>query len=328
MKDVADRLMYTTRLANRWSDLGEVEKAGKVLSETLPIANQDKQGTGILRGFFAAALARFDLPAALDIANEFSGRDKDRILGLMAIRLAAINPSESERLWYDSHRLAGSPYRENLECCWRLAASDPVRARRIADVAAREGNPDYYLILAHGLAPRDKAAARDALQRGLECVNQYQDDPKSNRKLTSFFGFALQLIDQIDPASTAEILWDCLASRPALTNSMTEMGAPSAFLIWLVGHYDQNLAKVLFDPVRARMKFAEDRDLAQMSVEFVAWTLLDPAGAIAAVERLPVNLDRINQTNKARIFVAAMLLHRKRWTLPLFNSPLAFLPGY
>ena len=106
------------------------------------------------------------------------------------------------------------------------------------------------------------------------------------------------------------------------------MGQPSAFLIWLVGHYDQNLAKVLFDPIRARMKSAEDRDLAKMYVEFVAWTSVDLAAAVATVERLPVNLDRINQTNEARIFVAAMLLHRKRWTLPLFNSPLAFLPGH
>ena len=96
---VGDRLRYTAAVANAWCDLGEVEKARKLVAETLPVANQYAEKTDIYRGFFAAALARFDLPAALAMANEFSGRQKDRILGLMAIQLASTNPAEAERLW-------------------------------------------------------------------------------------------------------------------------------------------------------------------------------------------------------------------------------------
>ncbi len=65
--------------------LGETEKARKLIVETLPVAIQYTEKTDIRRGFFAASLARFDLTAALAIANEFSvRRDKDRVLGLMA----------------------------------------------------------------------------------------------------------------------------------------------------------------------------------------------------------------------------------------------------
>ncbi len=63
-----------------------------------------------------------------------------------------------------------------------------------------------------------------------------------------------------------------------------------------------------------------------MHMEFLAWTVLDPAGAIASVEKLPINPDRLDQSGGARLWVAAALTNRERWTLPGFNGPFDFLP--
>ena len=55
----------------------------------------------LLRGWYAARLARFDLPAALAIAKELSIGDRDsatRIYANIAFRLAPENPAEAERV--------------------------------------------------------------------------------------------------------------------------------------------------------------------------------------------------------------------------------------
>ncbi len=95
------RLRLMGDVAERWYELGEIANAQKLFAEGLILANQlpDKSHPG--RRFFAARLARVDLPAALSIARDFpdSGRDpfaKERILRNIAFRLAAENPAEAE----------------------------------------------------------------------------------------------------------------------------------------------------------------------------------------------------------------------------------------
>ena len=275
-------------------------------------------------GVFRRGTARFDLPAAMALANEFSGRrDKDRILGLMAIQLASTNPAEAERLW---NEVRGTVYKESLEGCWRLALSDPVRARRIAAKQAQHGDANYYIVLALGLALRDKAAARDALQQGLDQVDQLMDDPMSDFRVAYFLRIALEVVDQIDPALAADVFWRYLATRPGSVDPRSAVQQTSSLLIGPVARYDRHIARVLFEPIRARMVRAEDSEPGALQPEFEAWTMLDPAGAIAAAEKLPNNPDRLEPFSGGRFQVAAALIDKETWKVSRPNGILDFLP--
>ena len=320
---VGHRLRYVAGVANTWCDLGEVEKARKLVAETLPVAKQYTEKTDIYRGFFAAALARFDLPAAMAMANEFSGRQKDRILGLMAIQLASTNPAEAERLW---NEVRGTLYKESLEGCWRLALSDPIRARRIATKAAQHGDANYYIVLALGLVPRDKAAARDALQQGLDQVDQLMDDPMSEFRVAYVLRIALEVVDQIDSGLAADVFWRYLATRPGSVDPRSAVQQTSSLLIGPVARYDRHIARVLFEPIRARMVRAEDSEPGAVQPEFEAWTMLDPAAAIAAAEKLPINPDRLDAFGGARLQVASALINKETWKVSRPNGILDFLP--
>jgi hypothetical protein len=82
--DPSEQLGLVGSIARRGCGLGEDEKARKLLKETLSIAREHVDKTDISMGFFAASLARFDLPAAMALVRELSNRDKDRVFCLMA----------------------------------------------------------------------------------------------------------------------------------------------------------------------------------------------------------------------------------------------------
>jgi hypothetical protein len=311
-------------VANAWCELGEVEKARKLIAEMLPVANEYTQKTDTSRGFFAAALARFDLPAAMALVNDIRDRrNKERVFGLMAIQLASTNPAEAERLW---NEVTGTVYRESLEGCWRLALSDPVRARRIAaKAAAQRGDENYYIVLALGLAPRDKAAARDALHQGLDHIDQLMDNPLDDSSARSFLQIALEVIDQIDPALAADVFWRYLSTRPSSFDPRIAW-EPSSLVIGHVAMYDRYLARTLFEPIRAKMVRAEDSEPGAVQMDFDDWTMLDPSEAIAAAFRLPINPDRLDQFSSARLQVAAALTNRDRRRYTRSGGILDFLP--
>jgi hypothetical protein len=321
---VGERLRYTAAVANESCELGEVEKAKKLIAETLPVANQYAQKTDIQRGFFAAALARIDLPAALALVDDLGNRrDKERVYGLMAIQLASTNPAEAERLW---NEVTGTVYRERLEGYWRLALSDLIRARRMAArAAAQRGEVNYYIVVALGLSPRDKTAARDALQQGLDHVDPLMEDPLDDSSARSFLQIALEVVDQIDPALAADVFWRYLATRPSSFDPRIPW-EPSSLVIGHVAMYDRNLARTLFEPIRAKMVRAEDSEPGAVQLNFEDWTLLDPSEAIAVALKLPINPDRLDQFSSARLQVAAALTNRDRRRYTRSGGILDFLP--
>ena len=69
-------------VAERWYELGEVDKAKGLCTEGLQIARQLTDKTDLRRGVFAGPLARVDLPAALAIGKEYDecGRSGDALL--------------------------------------------------------------------------------------------------------------------------------------------------------------------------------------------------------------------------------------------------------
>ena len=125
-------------VAERWFELGEVEKAKALFAETRQIAGQVTDKTEFRRGLFAARLARVDLPAALAIVKEFDGtRNQGRILGGISLRLIDKNPAEAERIWIQTE---GKPLRfvpQDPTLCWKMAAVDPAQG------AASHGIPRH-----------------------------------------------------------------------------------------------------------------------------------------------------------------------------------------
>ena len=90
--------------------------------------------------------------------------------------------------------------------------------------------------------------------------------------------------------------------------------------------YDRYLARILFEPIRARMVRAEDSEPGEVQPEFDAWTMLDPSEAIAAALKLPINPDRLDPFSGARLQVAAALTNRDRWRYTRSGGIFDFLP--
>ena len=83
-------------VAERLYELGEKDKAKALFAASVRL----EKDNSLIRGWFAARLARFDLPAALAIARELpaSGTiSAVRVYWNIALRLAAENPAEAER---------------------------------------------------------------------------------------------------------------------------------------------------------------------------------------------------------------------------------------
>jgi hypothetical protein len=309
-----DRLIQIGEVAERWYELGEVGKAKTLFAEGLEIAKQFTDKTDFRRGLFAARLARVDLPAALAIAKDFDGeRQQGRILGSMAYRLVDQNPAEAERVWLETKRMSRMmPMDPTL--CWKMAAVDPARARRIIEaLPLTQWNPHYFLFIALGAKARDEPFALDVFQTGVKGIDRLlQENPERYQHEA---GSLLPVVERIDPSLVPEIFWLDLSSRPAPGNPRMLTAGSASHLITYLAWYDRDVAAALFEPTRARMEQADDADLAGWSIEFRAWALFDPRAAVARLEKLPVDSKLQNHARGARLVVAETLArpHEERW---------------
>ncbi len=153
MKSPEDRLAIYGRIADKLIDLGEKERARKLLDEAVELAGSTVKGNkhGFNLGLVAETLARLDLPAALklldELAREVKKNDKTdrtyvfvKLYGDIARKLAADAPVDAERL-LERIRATGSAdaSRRILATCTSMARSDPARARRIAETMFDSG---------------------------------------------------------------------------------------------------------------------------------------------------------------------------------------------
>ncbi|HEX8203597.1 MAG TPA: carboxypeptidase regulatory-like domain-containing protein, partial [Isosphaeraceae bacterium] len=139
--DPGGRLRGIGRVADRWLDLGASDRATALLREGQAIA-REVPGTDYDRVTLAQALARVDLPAALDLIDRVRADARrtdqidryyifDRGYGEIAYRLAAPAPAEAERVL----GLIRDPFRRDgytAAACPRIAPRDPWRAERLA----------------------------------------------------------------------------------------------------------------------------------------------------------------------------------------------------
>ena len=316
--DPGDRVLQMGEVAERWFELGEVEKAKALFAEGLQIAGQLTDKTDFKRGWFAARLARVDLPAALAIAKDFDGdREQGRILAGIAFRLIDQNPAEAERVWNQMKRLS-RPVATDPTLCWKMATVDPARARRcIESVVGTQLRPELYLVLALGSKARDASASREAFQAGLDGIDrQLRERPEL---YLPDAGTLLPIVERIDPGLVPEIFWRDVSSRLPAGNPRKLGNDSPSYLITHLAWYDREVAAALFEPSRARMSSPGDDVAAPSDIELAmaywAWSIFDPRAAVAQLEKLPIDPKLPNNAIRARSAVAKSLAqnHDQRW---------------
>ena len=142
-------LYAMARVAERYYDLGEKERAKTLFAEGLRIANQLPDKTNRVRGTFAARIARVDLPAALAIAKVFPSTGlytADWVLYNIAYHLAAENPAEAERVMNQVPQESGRDWLAPA-IAWRMATVDPTCARRMVEESQRLSRPSAIVFV-------------------------------------------------------------------------------------------------------------------------------------------------------------------------------------
>ncbi len=132
--NLRDKLFQMGEVAERWFELGEVERARALFAEGRILADQFADKSGATPGLFAARLSRVDLPGALRIIEGMASKEQvEEALGNLATRIAVTRPAEAEQVL----RRIGNPlarFAGICRACQKMAATDPARARRIAEL--------------------------------------------------------------------------------------------------------------------------------------------------------------------------------------------------
>jgi len=302
--------------ALRLHELGEKEKAKALVAEFVGPGKVDPNRQGL----FVLRLARVDPLTALSIARELAASGQvnpngilwnvaiapsnlvppllehgevNGILWNVAISLAADNPVEAERVL----RLVPQEIGRNWlhpAIAWKMATSDPARARRLVDESQRYyDSPRSYLYLACGLKVRDPAAAEEAFWKGIRGIDCLMEEGAGYLAMQIPGGPAalLPLAEQIDPTLVPEVFWRAVAARPPIGNPRLLIDGSLRELVQFLGWYDREAAAAVFETDRALMDQTDDRELAARVDWFRSWSLLDPRATVARIEQLRATTD-------------------------------------
>ena len=309
----ANSQYLAAEVAEQLYELGEHEQAKHLFAESVRL----KPDIPARRVLFTSRLTHFDLPAALAIAREFSAANRNSgtwVYWNIALRLAADAPAEAERVLRLLPQEPGRPWLHPA-IAWKMATTDPARARRLVDEAQRYyDHPQMYLWLALGLKAREPVAAGEAFQTALGGIDRLMKEGPEYASMRGERGVLLPLIEQIDPDLVPEVFWRAVATRPPIGNPRTLYEHTSIYLVILLGWYNHEVAAALFEPIRTLMEQTDDRELVEWGNQFLGWSIFDPRAAVARLEQVPVTTE-LQPGNFARERVAEILglSYEDRW---------------
>src|SRR5262249_21172273 len=102
IKEPPIRLIFEGQVAGRLLELGDVDRATRILRDGQILAREltPSAFSGFGRGAFAEDLARIDLNDALELTRGLTDEQEfDRHHGNIAQRVAADKPADAERIW-------------------------------------------------------------------------------------------------------------------------------------------------------------------------------------------------------------------------------------
>jgi protocatechuate 3,4-dioxygenase beta subunit len=299
--------------AERLLDAGQREQATSLLREGEAIAKQLPLGAfgGYARGAFAEELAQIDLPAALELMKDLSDINEfDRHHGNAAHELAAIDPAAAERLLgmlhssEETRRIYEPRESWGVRVCYRMAAVDLPRARRLADSFA---NPflkaQAYGVMAQAIGRRQPEAAVKLIEQAFALLEKLVsererlgmgDAKNPNRdhfcyylfSASSLAGSLLPNVESVDPGLVPEYLWRAVSFRlPRLGGEEALSGADrsNSALAMTLARYDREVAAAILNPIRTRQPTL----LGSRDAGLRAFVLVDPKGAVEAIQEAP-----------------------------------------
>ncbi|MFO0957117.1 MAG: carboxypeptidase regulatory-like domain-containing protein [Isosphaeraceae bacterium] len=300
-----NRLLIQGRLAERFWEIGDEERARSLFEEGRKLAGQVADPDDDGRAFFAFHLGRIDPPAALRLIDSIrDARLKSRALRNLAIR---VPPAESDAVLQrlDPNERFGA----HLRLCRDLAATDPDHAERLAASGASPiERAGALLLTASAIRKADPGRADADFRRALAELDRIED-PASATRIAALMPWA----EAIDPGCVGEVFWRAASQRRPSGDPRTDSNILDAELPLLLARYDRAVAAFLFGPWDRRQA---DKDA---SAPYVVETMLaiDPARAIDYVEALPPpgKLEPSEGPNWARILLSkAMALDAEaRW---------------
>jgi hypothetical protein len=317
------RAVNVCQVAQRLRDLGEKEQATKLVREAEAVARNlpTAAWAGYARAFVATRVADIDLPAGLALIKDLSDPfEYQRHHANIAVRLAATNPAECERVLAmvkpparagNGAAVVGTslaPDSARVRICSRMAAVDLERARRIAEQSTPTYKAHCFGVMAYALAKSRPDVAQDLLRRAFGVLSAHvesgQDHFNNFSDAASLAGWLVSVAERIDPQLTPEFLWQALSFHTprGQPNDLSGMNAAAdAALALGVARYDRAAAGALLEPGK---QFATELiKWGHGSSFFPAWTVTDPQEAVRMVERLPQG----NQSDTARLRVIGIL---------------------
>lgn len=327
-KEPQFRLAGLARVAERLLDLGETERATRLLREGQAVARElpNAAWAGFAKGAFAEELAQVDLAAALALCKDLSDPlEFDRHHGNIAHELASKDPAEAERVL--AMVVKQQPSRREYSAtrvCYRMARVDLPRARRIAGTIEDPIQRAFTLgVMAQALADRDKRAASRLLAEAFDELGHASDAGLgTTAESPAVVGASLlPAVEATDPTRVSEYLWRSLAFRPPTPVDQAREAATAQAVVTVamrLARYDRDLARMLLEPF-ARREGRSPRILAEIDGRLVpvAAAAIDPRWAVDLVEALPdpPDVEVQRPKNRARLAVVQMLTRRgeARW---------------
>lgn len=292
------RALWQACIADLLLDLGDDDQARTLLTEAGAVAATLPQAGGgaSARRYIADVLARTDLSAALvlvrDIAEEVY---RDRTLGKIAYRMAALQPAKAERVLAivgDRHRRDSSTVR----VCYRMATVDLDRAERLA----RQVASLYLRALAVGWTARGCAVSDVERARTLldEAFNQLgvlamADEARFHGPQTAAVAAAILLpvAEAIDPRIVPEYLLRAVSYRRAYSHDdQEELLSENATLALLLAQYDRATARRVLEPAADHLlrRALNESGLCGIATVYAACAS-DPRWAAALAEERPTD---------------------------------------
>jgi protocatechuate 3,4-dioxygenase beta subunit len=319
IKDPALRLIFEGQIAGRLLELGDTDRATKILRDGQAVARELAPSalSGYGRGAFAEDLARIDLPAALELTKGLTDEQEfDRHHGNIAQRIAAGRPADAERVWEMMKRpIMRDGYA--VRVCYAMAPKDRERARRIAEKIADPYTKGYALgRMAQALAASDKAAAARMLDDALawlETVSRGKETYVNSQSAAATAATLLEAVQAVDPSRVPEFVWRSLSLRgPRRENEREEVSrlATDAVHAVLVFPHDPAVAKALLRPVLDRLPRLISGGVSYFpDAVFAAPAALEPREAFALTEGLPAEKDPLRRQGwtPQRVLVARVL---------------------
>jgi hypothetical protein len=305
--NMQEKLFQMGEVAERWYELGEVERARALFAEARAVADQFANKSDPILGHFAARLSHVDLPGALRIAEGIADQERrEDALGNIAARIAAESPAEVEgilgRIRNPLGRIPGT-----FRACQKMAAVDPARSHRIAErTQGAMFRADALLFLAVGLKGRDQGAAVATVRGALAEIDRFlaegTEAPLRGRQVAA----TLPLVEQVDPSLVPEVFWRAIATRPPIDDPRKERDYPSLHLVPFLARYDREVAAVLFRPFLAGLNQLDDPGTKQYN-EFLTWSLIDPRAAAARLRAIAPGRGKDANSNWAFTGIAECL---------------------